>query len=114
MFARVSHVRYPPEHHDAGLRVVLEDLLPALRQAPGYRGCLLLANSRPGTGLAVVLWASEETADAAAADRGVTAAHVQLSTLGLAIDARQIYEVVAHDAHGEEPVGRSIVGHPPR
>ena len=113
MFARVSHVRYPPEHHDAGLRVVSEELLPALRQVPGYRGCCLLSGGRPGTGLAAVLWASEEAADAAAADRAVTAAHVQLSALGLAIEARQIYEVVAHDGHGEEPVGPPIAGHPP-
>ena len=72
MFARVSHVRYPPEHHDAGLRVVVEDLLPALRRAPGYRGCCLLAGGKPGTGLAVVLWETEEAADAASADRAVT------------------------------------------
>jgi hypothetical protein len=113
MFARVSHVRYPPEHHDAGLRVVSEELLPALRQAPGYRGCCLLAGGRPGTGLAVVLWASEEAADAAAADRGVTAAHVQLSALGLAIEARQIYEVVAHDEPRPDPVGIPVAGSPP-
>lgn len=105
MFARVSHARYPPEHHDAGLRVVIEELLPAFRRAPGYRGCCLLADGRPGIGLAVVLWASEEAADAASADRRVIAAHVQLSALGLAIEARQIYEVVAHDEHDEQPGG---------
>ena len=106
MFARVSHARYPPAQFDAGLRVVVEELLPALRRTPGYRGCVLLADGKPGTGLAVVLWETEEAADAAAADRTVRAAHVQLSALGLAIEARQIYEVVAHDEHGEEPVGR--------
>jgi len=97
MFARVSHARYPPEQHDAGLRVLVEDLLPALRRMPGYRGCCLLAGSKPGIGLAVVLWETEDAADAAAADRNVSAAHVMLGALGLAIDARQIYEVVAHD-----------------
>ena len=72
MFARVSHVRYPPQHYDAGLRVVMEDLLPALRRAPGYRGCCLLSGGKPGTGLAVVLWETEEAADAAAIDRAVS------------------------------------------
>ena len=55
-----------------------------------------------------VLWASEETADAASADRGVTTAHVRLSALGLVIEARQIYEVVAHDEHDKEPARSPI------
>jgi heme-degrading monooxygenase HmoA len=103
MFARVSHVRYPPQHYDAGLRVVAEELLPALLRAPGYRGCCLLASGKPGTGLAVVLWESEEAADAAAIDGAVAAAHVELAALGLEIEARKIYEVIARDACGREP-----------
>lgn len=97
MFARVTHARYPPEQHAAGRRVVLEDLLPALRRAPGYRGCVLLANGMPGTCLAVVLWETEEAADAAAAERGVAAAYVRLVEGGLAIESRKIYEVVTYD-----------------
>jgi len=53
MFARVTHAWYPPEQHAAGMRVVLEDLLPALRRASGYRGCVLLADGKPGTCLAL-------------------------------------------------------------
>ena len=97
MFARVSHARYPPNQHDAGLRVVEEDLLPAFRREPSYRGCCLLAGSKPGTGLAIVLWETEEAADAASADRNISAAHVKLSMLGLAMESRQIFEVVAQD-----------------
>ena len=97
MFARVSHAHYPPAQFGAGLRVVVEELLPALRRTPGYRGCLLLVDGKPGTGLAVVLWETEEAADAAAVNRAVVAAHVKLAALGLAIESRKIYEVVAHD-----------------
>ena len=113
MFARVTHARYPPEQHEAGMRIVVDDLLPALRRAPGYRGCCLLAGGKPGTGLAVVLWETEEAADAAAIDRAVTAAHVKLAALGLAIEARQIYEVAAWDACGREPAGTPAAGSPP-
>ena len=105
MFARVSHARYPPEQYEAGLRIVLEDLLPAFRRAPGYRGCCLLAGSKPGTGLAVVVWETEEDADAASADRTVGAAHVKLGALGLAIESRQIFEVVIHDEPFPVPAG---------
>ena len=101
MFARVSHARYPPEHHDAGLRVVVEDLLPAFRRATGYRGTYLLADGKPGTGLALVLWATEEDADAASADGGVAAAHLRLAALGLALESRQMYEVVVRDEGGD-------------
>ncbi len=103
MFARVSHVRYPPQHYDAGLRVVVEDLLPALGRAPGYQGCCLLASGKPGTGLAVVLWETEEAADAAAIDRAIMAAQIELAALGLSIEERKIYEVIARDACGREP-----------
>jgi hypothetical protein len=44
-----------------------------------------------------VLWDTEEAADDASADRSVRAAHVKLAALGLVIDSRKIYEVVAHD-----------------
>jgi hypothetical protein len=85
------------------LRVVVDDLLPALRRASGYQGCCLLTSGKPGIGLAVVLWETEEAADAAAIDRAVTAAHVDLAALGLEIGARKVYEVVARDAFGREP-----------
>jgi heme-degrading monooxygenase HmoA len=113
VFARVSHVRYPPQHYDAGLRIVVEDLLPAFGRAPGYQGCCLLASGKPGTGLAVVFWETEEAADAAAIDRAVRAAHVGLAALGMAIEARKIYEVVARDACGLES-DRAAGGIPPR
>ena len=101
MFARVTHARYPPEQHAAGMEVVVEELLPALRRAPGYRGCVLLADGKPGSCLALVLWETEEAADAAAADRAVAAAYVKLAKGGLAIESRKIYEVVTHDEVGQ-------------
>jgi hypothetical protein len=113
VFARVSHVQYPPQHYDAGMQVVINDLLPALQQALGYRGCCLLSGSKPGTGLGVVLWESEEAADAAASDSGVLAAHVTLAGLGLVIEERKIYDVVAQDVGGLQPA-RTEGGFPHR
>ena len=100
MFARVSYERYPPEHHAAAIRIVLEELLPILQRAPGYRGCCLLADSKPGAALSVVMWQTEEEADASSTDHGVIAAQVKLAALGLAIESRKIYEVVAQDGAG--------------
>ncbi|HYI25381.1 MAG TPA: antibiotic biosynthesis monooxygenase [Thermomicrobiales bacterium] len=100
MFARVSYERYPPEHHAAAIRIVLKELLPVLQRAPGCRGCLLLADGKPGAGLTLVLWETEEAADAASADRGAVAAQVKLAALGQAIESRKIYEVVAQMGPG--------------
>jgi len=36
MVARVSFERFPREQHDEGLQIVVAELLPALRRAPGY------------------------------------------------------------------------------
>ena len=105
MFARVTYAQYPPQVHDAGLRIVLADLLPALRRATGYRGCYFLADSNPGTGLAVVLWETEEDADAASADREVSAAHVRIAALGLTFVSRKIYEVVVDDIGARGRIG---------
>ena len=100
MFARVSYERYPPEHHAAAIRIVLEELLPVLKEAPGCLGYLLLADGKPGAGLTLVLWETEEAADAASVDRGAVAAQVKLAALGLAIESRKMYEVVAQIGPG--------------
>lgn len=97
MFARVSQVQYPPQHDDAGLRVVVEELLPALRRVPGCRGCCLLADGKPGNGLGIVFWETEHAADAASTSADVAAARVKLAALGLTFASRQIYDVVACD-----------------
>ena len=102
MIARVSQARFPVEHQAAGLRVIRQALLPAFRQAAGYCGCVLLVSARPGAGLSVVLWETEDAADAAAADQTVMAAHVRLAAIGLVFEARQVFAVVVHDrvVHG--------------
>jgi hypothetical protein len=97
MFARVSHARYPPEYCEFGLQVILMELLPALRAVGGYQGCCLLVDGKPGRGLGLVLWETEEAADAAAMNAKVAAAHVRLARLGLTFESRQIYDVVARD-----------------
>jgi hypothetical protein len=100
MFARVSYEHYPPENLDDAMGIVLEELLPMLQRAPGYRGCWLLADSKPGAALSVVMWQTEEEANASSTDHGVIAAQVKLAALGLAIESRKIYEVIAQDGAG--------------
>ena len=96
------------------MNVLIGELVPSLQRAPGYRGCYLLADGKPATGIAVVQWDTEDAADTSSADSDVRAAHVKLAALGLAIDSRKIYEVVAHDEFHPEPAGTPAAGSPPR
>ena len=113
MFARISHTLYPSEHYDIGMRILIDELIPSLQRIPSYRGCYLLADGKPGTGLALVLWDTEDAADISSADSDVRAAHIKLASLGLVIESRKIYEVVAHDAPRPMPAGTPASDRPP-
>jgi hypothetical protein len=60
VFARVHTIQTPPNEHEAGLRVVLEDLLPWLRESTGFRGFIRFTDPASGKVLGVTLWATEE------------------------------------------------------
>ncbi len=94
MYARVSSTRYPAENRDAGMKVVEHELIPALQATKGYRGYQLLNDSKPGTGLAIVLWETEADADASTTAPGIAEANAKLATLGLEIESRKMYEGV--------------------
>ena len=61
MFARVHTVQTPPEQHEAGLRVVLEEVMPWLRDSTGFRGYIRFVDPANGKVLGVTLWATEES-----------------------------------------------------
>src|SRR3989442_4000571 len=71
VFARVSTFQGPPEAAEDGIRAVREQVLPAARNMPGFRGLLALIDRSTGKSLGVTLWATEEDMQAseAAADR---------------------------------------------
>ncbi len=65
MYARLSHFRWPAANTAEGIRVARERLLPAFRQAPGFRGLDVLVDRGTGEGVGISWWAT--AADAAAA-----------------------------------------------
>ena len=60
MFAGASTVEGRPQNVDQGIRVFQENVLPAVKGAPGYKGALLLVDRQSGKGLGISLWDSEE------------------------------------------------------
>ena len=63
MFATVITFEESPEQLDAGIEHVEADVLPALRNAVGLTG-VWLVNRETGKRLSVLVWESEEHAEA--------------------------------------------------
>jgi hypothetical protein len=61
VFARVHTIQTPPEQHEAGLRVVLDEVLPWLRDSTGFRGFIRFADPASGKVLGVTLWETAES-----------------------------------------------------
>jgi len=61
VFARVHTIQAPPEQHEAGLPIVLEEVMPWLRESTGFRGFIRFADPASGKVLGVTLWATEKS-----------------------------------------------------
>ncbi len=66
MFARVTQIEIDTMRIDTDTAVHLyeSEIVPGLRQQPGYAGVLVLANPE-GTGVVVTFWETEEAAETA-------------------------------------------------
>lgn len=60
MHARVSTFQGPADQIDAGMRAAVDEILPAVRQVPGFKGILFLGDRQSGKTVAVTLWESEQ------------------------------------------------------
>jgi len=70
MYAQVIEGGTTSEQRGEMDRIVAEQLIPALREEPGYAGALNLADEANGDGLMVVLWQTEEQAERPLSDYG--------------------------------------------
>ena len=94
MFARVSTIQASADRVDEAARLIQEQVIPAVRQLPGYKGGYWLADRQTGKALAVALWEDEETLRASEA--AVAQSRSQSTqALGAAIQSVEVYEVIA-------------------
>jgi heme-degrading monooxygenase HmoA len=66
VFARIHTLETTPEQHDEGRQIVLEQILPWLRDSSGFRGMIRFAHPDKSKTLVVTLWADEESLQASA------------------------------------------------
>ncbi|MBA3491114.1 MAG: antibiotic biosynthesis monooxygenase [Rubrobacteraceae bacterium] len=92
MYARVTHIRFPPEMK-AEVSSVAQGLAPILRRQRGFEGLQVLTDPNAGEGIIVSLWEAE--ADAEASEAG--ASYIgQMSMMSSFLDeplAPETYEV---------------------
>jgi len=67
MYTQIVTFQETPEQIDAGIAHVLDDVIPALDQAPGLTG-IWLADRAAGKRLSIMVWESEAAASAAMAE----------------------------------------------
>jgi heme-degrading monooxygenase HmoA len=60
MFARVSTLQGKPEGVEASVKHMKENVLPAAKQLPGFKGIVSLVDRRTGKGISMTLWESED------------------------------------------------------
>ena len=60
MHARVSTFQGSPDSVDAALDDVKSNVLPTIREVPGFAGMIALADRASGTTMGITLWESEE------------------------------------------------------
>ena len=62
MYAQVVQGGAAPEHREQMDSVVVDELIPALAQEPGYAGAVNLVDRETGQAMMIVLWESEDQA----------------------------------------------------
>ena len=60
MYARASTFTGNAEDFDRGAERIQSELLPRLKEVPGYKGLLSLVDRSAGQSLSITLWDSEE------------------------------------------------------
>ena len=90
MFIRVTTGRFDHQREADLLRWGGEELLPALRQLPGFQGYHGGLDREAGRIVAVSLWETREQADALPERASATLG--QLAALGVQMEAHQTFE----------------------
>lgn len=60
MYARVNHFRDSADNLDESERFAEEEIVPQLKQVPGFVGVMSMVDRGSGTSLAITFWESEE------------------------------------------------------
>lgn len=109
MFAQVVTFEERPEHVQAGIDHVLDDVIPALEASPGLSG-LWLVDREHGKRLSILVWESEAHASAAMAkvqERVARSTHTRPTPAR--VERFEIYAQIPGGRQPAESVVRSVI-----
>ena len=95
MYAAILRMRFPEENREAVVRFLRDELVPVIRDNPGFRGFQVLDDGTPGELLMVDSWERREDSVAAGQKPEAVAIHACFGPLGLEVAAATRYRVVA-------------------
>ena len=92
MYARlVSFSGADPDKRERAIQTIRETVIPTLREYDGFSGYIALYDAQNRRAKAVLLWESEETAEAA--EQELAERRRQLASgLGLTVESADLYE----------------------
>ena len=100
MYARViTFSGADSDKHDAALEMIRGTVLPMLRTYDGYEGYVMLTDEERSRAQAVVLWDSQEAADAAE-ETLAEKRKGMVSQVGTTIDSVDLYEAPIVELEG--------------
>jgi len=100
MYARlISFSGADPEKRENAIQTMRETVIPMLRSYDGYAGYISLYDAENRRARAIILWESEETAEAAELEL-VERRRQLTATVGLTVESADLYEVPVADLEG--------------
>ena len=96
MYAAILQMRFPPENYEAVLRFLRDEMLPIIRDNPGFRDFRVLDSGTPGTLVMIDTWDRLEDSVAAGQRPEAIAIHARYVALGLEVATATRYTVVVH------------------
>jgi len=100
MYARlISFSGADPEKRENAIQTMRETVIPMLRSYDGYAGYISLYDAENRRARAIILWESEETAEAAEVEL-VERRRQLTATVGLTVESADLYEVPVADLEG--------------
>jgi hypothetical protein len=92
MYARlISFSGAKPENRDRAVETIQGTVVPMLRSFDGFAGYVALYDAAGGRAKAIILWESEETAEAAEAELRERRRRIS-GELGMTVESEDLYE----------------------
>jgi quinol monooxygenase YgiN len=96
MYAAILHLRFPPDRRDEVVRFLREEMLPVIRDNPGFLNFQVLDGEAPGELVMVDTWERPDDSIAAGQAPAAVAVHGRFAELELSVAGAGRYTVVVH------------------